>query len=204
LIAQAIGRFGNFFNYEVFGQASEMSSWPLVPTWIRNNMAIGWFGGQPISTQMYAPLFFIEAVFNILGFFLITQVLNRFWKKGRALGDCLGYYLIWYGVVRVIMEPMRDPDFNMGADGMWSIWNAAAYIIMGVAAIAILYGVQIYRKKKGLPYERGELAAAQAGAAPSEEKPAAIPTPKPAEEGDLAAPKPIRRKKASDDKPKGE
>ena len=202
LIAQAIGRFGNFFNHEVYGTASSMSAWPLVPTWIRNNMAIGWVSGAPINDQMYAPMFVIEAVLNVIGFFVITQLLARVWKKGRALGDCLGLYLVWYGTVRIILEPMRDSDFNMGSDGWWSIWNAMGYIIGGVVAIVILHLIQHYRKKHGLPYERGELVPVTEGTPSSsaavESAPAGdLDKPKPIKRGDLDKPKPIKRQSAT-------
>ena len=198
LLAQAIGRFGNFFNREVYGSVSDMSAWPLVPTWVRYNMAEWFSNGSPATSNMYAPMFLVEAVLNVIGFFVITQLLARVWKKGRALGDCLGLYLIWYGVVRIVMEPMRDPDFNMGTDGMWSVWNALAYIIMGVVAVGAMHLIKIYRQKKGYPYERG-------GDIPATEPVAEVASPvaeepaKPAEqEGDLAKPKPIRRKKKSE------
>ena len=193
LIAQAIGRFGNFFNHEVYGNASSMSSWPLIPTWIRYNMATGWANGMPINDQMYAPMFIIEAFLNVVGFFVITQAIPRIWKKGRALGDYLGFYLIWYGVVRLIMEPMRDPTFNMGTNGMWSVWNALVYVILGALAIAAMQIRAYVRKKKGLPEMMGttpeELASAEAKAEPAIE-----PSPlraKPEPKSDLAKPKSI-------------
>ncbi len=206
LLAQAIGRFGNFFNHEVYGLESEMSAWPLVPTWIRNNLAIGWSNGAPISSSMHMPLFLIEGVLNVIGFFVITQVVDRFWKKGRPLGANLGLYLIWYGVVRVILEPMRTSDFRMGGAGMWSIYNAIAYIVGGVLAIVILFLIARYRRTHGLPYERGELPSEQPK--PVEEAPApVVPTlstknAKPRD--DLAKPKAIRRVKKDDTKPEDE
>ena len=202
LIAQAIGRFGNFFNHEVYGQASDMASWPLVPTWIKYNMATAWSNGVPASTQMYAPMFIIEAVLNILGFIVIVYLIPKIWRKGRALGDNLGFYLIWYGVVRIIMEPMRDPNFNMGADGMWSIWNSMIYIILGGVAIVTLQIMAYIRKKKGLPVEMGtppELLAKQeeAKAEPAPEAPAVMPSKKPvSHKDDFAKPRSIPRGEA--------
>lgn len=213
LLAQAIGRFGNFFNHEVYGAASPMSAWPLVPTWVRYNMATSWSGGMPVGNQMYAPMFIIEAVLNVIGFFVIAYGIPAVWKKGRALGDFLGFYLIWYGVVRIIMEPMRNSDFNMGSDGMWSVWNALAYIIMGAVAIAAMQIMAYVRKKKGLPVEMGtspeqlrlaEQAAAEEAA--KEEEPAPLmPTKKDTHKRDFAKPKAIPHpsaKKEEKDEPK--
>ena len=49
------------------------------------------------------------------------------------------------------MEPMRNPEFNMGTNGMWSVWNSMVYIILGVAVIGFFYAFAYWRKKKGLP-----------------------------------------------------
>ena len=150
LIAQAIGRWGNFFNREVYGNLSQMDAWPLVPTWIRYNMAETFTAGLPSSGNMYIPLFLIEGFFNVLGYFVIYHLVRRVWKeKYRALGCLSGVYLIWYGIVRMIMEPMRDPSYNMGADGSWSFWNSMVYIILGVVVIGGFYAFAYWRKKTG-------------------------------------------------------
>ena len=192
LLAQAIGRFGNFFNYEVYGKDAPLSSWPLVPTWVRNNLALGWSAGAPISDQMYAPMFLIEAVLNVIGFFVIAYGIPAIWKKGRALGDALGFYLLWYGTVRIIMEPMRDPNFNMGKNGQWSIWNALVYIILGAVAILVMQLIAYFRKKKGLPVEMGtppeQLALAEEA---PKEVPVSPMSSKPEPKSDFSKPKSI-------------
>ena len=167
-LAQAVGRFGNLFNHEVYGQITSMANWPLLPTWIKNNMALGWFNGQPLSDQMYVPLFLIEGLVNMLGFFIIILVIPKIWKKKRALGSLSGFYFIWYGIVRMIMEPLRDRDFNMGANGMWSFWNAMIYIIIGVALIGAFQYLGYWRKKRGLTENYGRPRLAD-GVLPAEE-----------------------------------
>ena len=153
LLAQAIGRWGNFFNHEVYGVEVSMSTFSWLPTWIRYQMATGFSNGMPSGTTMYVPLFLIEGVINIIGYFVIAKIVPHFWTeaKGRAKGDLVGFYLIWYGVVRIIMEPMRSADFNMGSNGMWSIWNSLIYIILGVLVVVIFQLLALYEKKKGLP-----------------------------------------------------
>lgn len=207
LIAQAIGRFGNFFNHEVYGKASDMSAWPLVPTWIKYNMATGWINGQPINTTMYAPMFLIEAVLNIAGFFIIVYLIPLIWRKGRALGNNLSLYLVWYGTVRIIMEPMRDPNYKMGTDGSWSIWNAMVYIILGVACYAILQSIAYIRKKNGLPVEMGTPPELLAEAEAKEEEPApsVLPSKKaPSHKNDFAKPKSIPHNQKQTQEPASE
>lgn len=134
LIGQAIGRWGNFFNHEVYGAAVSVSNFMWLPTWIRNQMA--WGAGEG---QMFVPLFLIESVLNIVGYFVIAWGVPAIWRKNRPMGVLAGFYLLWYGIVRIIMEPLRDPDFNMGTNGMWSVWNAMVYIILGAVMIVGLF-----------------------------------------------------------------
>ena len=182
LLAQAIGRFGNFFNHEVYGNLTMMDQWPLLPTWIKYNMAVSWSGGQPVfapvsktigdvtyTGNMYVPLFLIEALLNFFGYFIIMYLVpkgygflaRKITKKedggalALAMGDKLGFYLIWYGVVRIIMEPLRDPEFNMGTNGMWSLWNSMVYIILGAVVIIGMQAFAYIRRRKGLPVEMG-------------------------------------------------
>ena len=153
LLAQAIGRWGNFFNHEVYGVEVSMSTFSFLPTWIRYQMATGFSNGMPNGTTMYVPLFLIEGIINIIGYFVIAKLIPAVWpeSKGRAKGDLVGFYLIWYGIVRIILEPMRSTDFNMGSNGMWSIWNSLIYIILGAFVVAVFQLLALYEKKKGLP-----------------------------------------------------
>ena len=41
-------------------------------------------------------------------------------KKYRKPFDMAFMYIVWYGLVRFIMEPLRNPMFRMGAGGKWS------------------------------------------------------------------------------------
>ena len=216
LIAQAIGRWGNFFNREVYGFVSDMNSWPLVPTWIRYNMAESFTAGLPSSSSMYIPLFLIEGFFNVVGYFVIYHVVRRVWKeKYRPLGCLSGTYLIWYGIVRMIMEPMRDPEYNMGADGMWSFWNSMVYIILGAVVIGGFALFALWRKKSGRPawigiaFDENGVRLAPTEEAKGEAKPLDAPKPiapepelkKREEKKDpLSAPKKIKR--PGEDEPK--
>ena len=55
------------------------------------------------------------------------------------------------------MEPLRDPSFNMGADGNWSFWNSLAYIIIGFVFIGGLYLYDfLLAKRKEKATQEGE------------------------------------------------
>lgn len=186
LIAQAIGRWGNFFNHEVYGQMVNMSDWTILPTWIRYQMATSFSGGKPFGDQMYVPLFLIEAIANVIGYFVIAWGIGKIWKPKteannpkwyhRSLGDLAAFYLVWYGITRVIMEPLRDPSYNMGASGNWSVINAIIYIAIGVAFLIFFHVVDYFLIKKGKPLDRSDLSFVPRKA--PERAPSAIPTKK--------------------------
>lgn len=147
LLAQAIGRWGNFFNCEVYGQAAQISSWSFLPTWIVNQMTVSNSGAIVLPEgQMYVPLFLIEGIVNVIGYFVLRYALGEGLKKWRKGGELGAAYFIWYGITRIIMEPLRDGEFNMGSDGAWSVVNSLMYILIGLAIIVIIQ-LNAYRKK---------------------------------------------------------
>ena len=85
---------------------------------------------------------------SLLRPFLTLVVISSLLKKKLAPGDLLFAYFIWYGLVRIILEPMRDSNFNMGSDNSWSISNSLIYIITGVGGILCLHLYEAIKAKK--------------------------------------------------------
>lgn len=126
LIAQAIGRLGNFTNVEVYGAAANPESWSFLPRIIITQM-------QSKDGTFYVPLFLIEALANVLGYFVLTYGVGKGLKKWIKNGDLCFGYLVWYGTVRYVMEPLRDPEFIMGTSQQMSL----VFIIVGIVLILI-------------------------------------------------------------------
>jgi phosphatidylglycerol:prolipoprotein diacylglycerol transferase len=141
LLAQAIGRWGNFFNNEVYGQTVSLSNgWSWLPTWISSQMHFDGASGAFLAEGMInVPLFLIEGILNVAGYFIIVFAIGKGLKKFLVRGDLCGFYFIWYGVVRFIMEPMRNSTYNMGNDNSWSIINSIMYILLGVGLIVFFH-----------------------------------------------------------------
>lgn len=148
LLAQAIGRWGNFMNHEVYG--TEVSTgvfpWTLLPTWIKGQMYVN-LGD---ASKMYVPLFLIEGILNIAGYFLIAYGIRRGLKKVIVPGDQAFAYLLVYGTIRVCLEPLRNKEFIMGAtEGVQkSSIMSIAFIVIGALGIITLHIIDIIRKKK--------------------------------------------------------
>lgn len=155
LIAQAAGRWGNFFNIEVYGQVTSVDNWWWLPRFIVNNMMFNNNGVAVGEGLMHVPLFFIECVTNLLGYFVIAHLFGKALRKYTQLGDLAFGYIIWYGLTRTLMEPLRDTAFNMGSNGYWSwVWSLA-FIIGGSIAIGVNHLVRYLKNpknKKPLPY----------------------------------------------------
>ena len=147
LIAQAVGRWGNFFNCEVHGLAVDEKYWRWLPEIIFNNAHYSDSAPELVG-QIYVPLFFIEAIANLLGYFVLAHVFGKKLRKYTELGD-LGFgYIVWYGLTRVFMEPLRYPSFQMGQKGYWSwVWSLV-FVVAGALAIIANHLVRYFIKKK--------------------------------------------------------
>lgn len=102
ILGQALGRWGNFFNQEVFGASfPEIVNLPL-PKFIIDGMFIDGVYRQ--------PLFLYESIGCFVGFIVLLLI-----KKYKYLknGQLTGVYLIWYGILRFILEGMRDQEYNL-------------------------------------------------------------------------------------------
>lgn len=106
IIAQAIGRWGNFFNQEAYGMLTTHSN--LI------NMGIPKFivDGMYINGGYYHPTFLYESLWNIIGF--IGLLLVRWLYKKLKTGQLTGFYLIWYSVGRIFIESMRSDSLMLG------------------------------------------------------------------------------------------
>jgi len=150
LLAQSIGRWGNFLNCEVYGVVVNISDgWGWLPLFIQKQMGVGLAAGQ-----IHVPLFLIEGFINLVGYFLIAWGVGKGLKKYLAKGDLAGLYFLWYGIVRIFLEPLRDSAYNMGGDNEWSIWSSLIYIIIGIGLIVFSHLLDLQKKKVGgdLPF----------------------------------------------------
>jgi phosphatidylglycerol---prolipoprotein diacylglyceryl transferase len=161
LVAQGIGRIGNFFNCEVHGNAVDIANWMWIPTFIRNNMHYSSSGPTLGADKIYMPLFFIEAIINFAGYFFIEYgIMNLFGIKQRtgkdyhANGSLVGWYLAWYGATRAILEPLRYSAYNMGDDGMRSVVSSYVMIGVGLFIVAIFIVLKVLNLKGKFKYPR--------------------------------------------------
>ena len=98
LIGQAIGRWGNFFNREAFGAATD------------SFMKMGLFNRFTQSWEYYHPTFLYESMWNAAGFALLHFLSKKRQYDGQiALG-----YAAWYGLGRTFIEGLRVDSLYWG------------------------------------------------------------------------------------------
>lgn len=107
ILGQAIGRWGNFDNHEVFGRLISTDyndstlNWM---GWMKHHM---WILNSDGTTGYRQPLFLYEFMTSVIGWTgMVLILLRKNWVKPGVTG---GIYLFWYGLIRCIMEPLRDP-----------------------------------------------------------------------------------------------
>ncbi len=131
MLAQAIGRWGNFFNAEAYGCQTNLP-WRMG---ILPNV------DSSITMHYYHPTFLYECLWNLLGFTLI----NIFYKKKKFDGQWFFAYVAWYGTGRAFIELLRT-------DSLW-IFNhtvRVSTLVGGLsAAAAIGFGIWLYIRSKG-------------------------------------------------------
>ncbi len=149
LLAQAIGRFGNFFNCEVHGNPVSIDSWQWLPMIITYN-------GQYSSTAaslagtgtFYLPLFIIEGFFNVLGYFVLSWLFGKVLRKYTELGDLAIGYVVVYGLIRCTLEPLRYGSYNMGENGYWSWIFSVLFVLFGALGIFANHLVRYLLRRK--------------------------------------------------------
>ncbi|MHB1172586.1 MAG: prolipoprotein diacylglyceryl transferase [Lacisediminihabitans sp.] len=127
LLAQAFGRFGNYFNHELFGTPTTLP-WGLQIE--STNPAFP--AGLPAGT-LFHPLFLYEMIWNIIGATLIILLDRKFQLHS---GKTLGLYFIWYGTARAWLESFRlDPtEFDLFGIKI----NVITAVIVAIAGVVLI------------------------------------------------------------------
>ena len=127
ILAQGIGRWGNFFNQEVYGGVITDPAWQWFPFGVYIESAGEW----------HYPFFFYESVHNIIVFALLFTLMWNFRKKPHGLAVA-GYFFA-YGTVRSVMEPLRDGQYILGSSlpisQVFAILMAVGGVLLFVAGL---------------------------------------------------------------------
>ena len=141
LIAQAIGRWGNFVNQECHGGEVSEEYFNGILSFLKN--------GMYIDGHYYEPLFFYESILCLLGWLIIHFILR---KKQTKRGQ-LGYaYLVWYGTIRFFIEARRTDSLYLGNFKMAQL-TSLIFIILGLLGYLGVFDKYIYKNKPTIVFD---------------------------------------------------
>ena len=128
LLAQAIGRWGNYFNNELFGLPTDLpwgleisSSNPAYPA------------GLPEGV-LFHPTFLYESIWSLVGVALLLAADKRF---NLRWGRMIGLYLVYYSIGRIWVEAIRIDPSEIVLGLRINIWSAIIGIAVGLAVMII-------------------------------------------------------------------
>ena len=152
LIGQSVGRWGNFFNREAFGAATD------------SFLRMGLYNTVTGTTEYYHPTFLYESLWNAAGFVLL-HLLSRHRKYDGQIA--LGY-AAWYGLGRALIEGLRMDSLYWGPFRVSQVLAAVSCVV----AVAVLI-VMAFRRpdpQKLYVHQQEALQMAQDTEAPTPEE----------------------------------
>ena len=151
LVAQAVGRLGNYFNQELFGPPTTLPwglqidpSAPAIPP------------GTPAGT-LFHPLFLYELLWNLAGAAVIVLLEQHRRRHGRitlGTGRSLGMYLLWYGAGRAVLESIRLDPTELLAGGLKA--NVLTALVAAVLGVGLLAHASWRARRRAPVRERGD------------------------------------------------
>lgn len=134
LVGQMLGRWGNFFNHEAYGEvvSREYLENRFIPNFIIENMNIDGAYRQ--------PTFLYESLWCFIALIILLLIRNKL-----AQGEVFAAYLILYGVERFIVEGMRTDSLYLGALRISQV--VSLVFVLGSLVYLIVLNTK-YRDKK--------------------------------------------------------
>lgn len=133
IIAQAIGRWGNFMNQEAHGAAVTRGFLENLhlPKFIIDQMYI--------SGVYYQPTFLYESLWNVIGFIILLIIRRTKVRRGEVFLS----YVIWYSVGRFFIEGMRTDSL------MWGAFRVSQ--VLAVILVVVVIAIIVYRRVRSNP-----------------------------------------------------
>ena len=136
ILAQAIGRWGNFFNGEAHGPATSLNFLKslFLPKFI--------IDGMYVNGTYYIPTFLYESLWCLFGFILMYFFRN---SSKNKVGYLTGFYAIWYGAERFCVESLRTDSLMFFSFKMAQI----------VSILMLIFGafIFVYSYRKSISYK---------------------------------------------------
>jgi phosphatidylglycerol---prolipoprotein diacylglyceryl transferase len=129
IIAQSIGRWGNFFNQEAHGGPVSKEFISIFPEFIQSGMFI--------DGTYYHPTFLYESIWNLLSFGILFYLIHKVRRKGIVFFSYVGLYSLG----RFFIEGLRTDSLMMGP-------IRTAQLISVIGIIICIVGLVLINRKK--------------------------------------------------------
>lgn len=133
ICAQALGRWGNFFNQEAYGNLVTNPSWQ----WFPFAVYIEKIGEWHLAT------FFYESLWNLISFAILMILLYK--DKFKQNGMIAACYLILYGIGRMFIEGLRTDSLYLGSIRISQLLSVV-FVIVGISCV-LHYSIKHKHKK---------------------------------------------------------
>ena len=139
LVAQAVGRLGNWFNQELYGAPTTL------PWGLKLNMegtAIGhseqcYDGATCPSGTLFHPTFLYEMIWNLIGAAIIVYIGSKAMKKLKA-GSLFVVYIMWYTLGRTWIESLRIDYAHEFLGVRINVWVSMAVFVLGAVSFIVV------------------------------------------------------------------
>ncbi|HDZ6634707.1 TPA: prolipoprotein diacylglyceryl transferase [Staphylococcus aureus] len=144
ILAQGIGRWGNFMNHEAHGGSVSRAFLEQLhlPNVIIENMYI--------NGQYYHPTFLYESIWDVAGFIILVNI-----RKHLKLGETFFLYLTWYSIGRFFIEGLRTDSLMLTSNIRVAQLVSILLILISISLIVyrrIKYNPPLYSKVGALPW----------------------------------------------------
>lgn len=144
ILAQGIGRWGNFMNHEAHGGPVSRAFLEQLhlPNFIIENMYI--------NGQYYHPTFLYESIWDVAGFIILVNI-----RKHLKLGETFFLYLTWYSIGRFFIEGLRTDSLMLTSNIRVAQLVSILLILISISLIIyrrIKYNPPLYSKVGALPW----------------------------------------------------
>ncbi len=144
ILAQGIGRWGNFMNHEAHGGPVSRAFLEQLhlPKFIIENMYI--------NGQYYHPTFLYESIWDVAGFIILVNI-----RKHLKLGETFFLYLTWYSFGRFFIEGLRTDSLMLTSNIRVAQLVSILLILISISLIIyrrIKYNPPLYSKVGALPW----------------------------------------------------
>jgi phosphatidylglycerol:prolipoprotein diacylglycerol transferase len=137
-VMQAIGRWGNFFNQELYGPPTDLP-WGIAIDCAHRVPAYP-CTAYPPGTTGFHPLFLYESISGILGAVTLLWIARR-WGSRMRPGDLFLIFLVWYAAIRLVLETLRT--------GNWTFFGVPTAMVVSAAVIVVALAVLALRHRPG-------------------------------------------------------